>query len=137
METHPPNRQIKGHGSSSTTFRPMSIVNKYSAVAEMDDRLAATEMDRKLGWLCPFGGQTGQTDRQTERQAGQRSDSNHKANRFTYGLPKAEGWIKMPLGTGLASPRPHCVRWGPSYPPQKGDSPQFSSHVWPNGWMDQ
>jgi len=46
----------------------MSIVNKYSAVAEMDDRLAATEMDRKLGWLCPFGGQTGQTDRQRDRQ---------------------------------------------------------------------
>jgi len=27
-------------------------------------------------------------------------------------------------------PRPHCVRWGPSSPPQKrGHSPQFSAHV--------
>jgi len=25
--------------------------------------------------------------------------------------------------------RPHCARWGPSYPPQKmGQSPQFSAH---------
>jgi len=26
--------------------------------------------------------------------------------------------------------RPHCVRWGPSLPPQKGRSPQFSFHVY-------
>jgi len=25
--------------------------------------------------------------------------------------------------------RPHCVRWGPSSPPQKGTAPQFSAHI--------
>ena len=36
-------------------------------------------------------------------------------------------------------PWPHCVRWGPSSPPQKGGvAPQLSAHLlWPNGWMDQ
>jgi len=36
---------------------------------------------------------------------------------------------------GRPQPRRHCVRWGPSSPPQKGghSSPQFSAHVWPNG----
>jgi len=37
-------------------------------------------------------------------------------------------------------PRPHCVRWRPSSPPQKEEHgiTQFSAHVlWPNGWMDQ
>jgi len=24
---------------------------------------------------------------------------------------------------------PHCVRWGPSSPPPKGHSPQFSAHI--------
>jgi len=26
-------------------------------------------------------------------------------------------------------PRPHCARWGPSYPPQMGTVPQFSAHI--------
>jgi len=26
--------------------------------------------------------------------------------------------------------RPHCARWGPSSPPQKGQSPQFSAHFY-------
>jgi len=26
--------------------------------------------------------------------------------------------------------RPYCARWGPSSPPQKGDSPQFSAHFY-------
>ena len=30
---------------------------------------------------------------------------------------------------GRPRPRPHCVRWGPSSPPQKRHSPQFSAHV--------
>ena len=38
-------------------------------------------------------------------------------------------------------PWPHCVRWGPSSPPQKwggAPSPIFSPCLlWPNGWMDQ
>jgi len=43
------------------------------------------------------------------------------------------GWIKMPLGTEVATqPRPHCVRWRPSSPPRKGaqQSPHFSVHVY-------
>jgi len=41
---------------------------------------------------------------------------------------------------GRPRPRQHCVRWGPSSPPQKGgnSSPQFLAHVLlPNRWMDQ
>jgi len=46
-----------------------------------------------------------------------------------------DGWMdqgKTWYG-GRRRRRPHCVRWGPSSPPQKGaqpgHSPQFSSHV--------
>ena len=30
---------------------------------------------------------------------------------------------------GRPQQRRHCVRWGPSSPSPKGDSPQFSAHV--------
>jgi len=39
------------------------------------------------------------------------------------------GWIKMKLGMEVGIGPGHSVRWGPSYPPQKGHSPQFSAHV--------
>jgi len=42
-------------------------------------------------------------------------------------------WIKMALqGTwhgGGPRSGPHCARWGPTPPPLKGHSPQFSAHV--------
>jgi len=42
---------------------------------------------------------------------------------------------------GRPRPRPHCARWGPSSPSQKGHSPQFSAHVCcgqtAGRWMDQ
>ena len=36
-------------------------------------------------------------------------------------------WLKMPLGyEGKPQPKRHCIRWGPSSPPQKGDrDPNF------------
>jgi len=30
---------------------------------------------------------------------------------------------------GRPGPSPHCLRWGPSSPPLKGHSPQFSAHI--------
>ena len=36
-------------------------------------------------------------------------------------------WIDQ--DAGRPRPWPHCVRWEPSSPPQKGHSPQFSAHV--------
>jgi len=30
---------------------------------------------------------------------------------------------------GRPRPWPHCVRWGPTSPPLKGHSPQFSAHI--------
>jgi len=30
---------------------------------------------------------------------------------------------------GRTRPWPHCVRWGPSSPPQRGTAPQFSAHI--------
>jgi len=30
---------------------------------------------------------------------------------------------------GRPQPWPHCVRWGPNSPPQRGTTPQFSAHV--------
>ena len=30
---------------------------------------------------------------------------------------------------GRPRPWPHCVRWGPSSPPQRGTAPQFSAHI--------
>ena len=43
------------------------------------------------------------------------------------------GWIKMKLGMKVGRPwhRPHCGRWGPSYPlpPKRAQPPHFSTHV--------
>jgi len=78
------------------------------------------------------------------------------------------GWIKIPLGRevdfrpsdivldgdpaplswmdqdatwygGRPRPRPHCVRWGPSFPIKNGHSPPLFCPClfWSNGWMDQ
>jgi len=35
--------------------------------------------------------------------------------------------------------RPHCARWGPSTPPQKGTEPLIfgTCLLWPNDWMDE
>ena len=40
---------------------------------------------------------------------------------------------------GRTRPRPHCVRWRPNSPTQKGAQPPIFGPclLWPNGWMDQ
>jgi len=39
---------------------------------------------------------------------------------------------------GRPRPWPHCVRWGPSFPPSSAQPPIFGRCLlWPNGWMDQ
>ena len=39
---------------------------------------------------------------------------------------------------GRPRPWPHCIRWGPSSPPQRGKALQFSAHICCcHGWMDQ
>jgi len=38
-------------------------------------------------------------------------------------------WLDDTWHGGKPRPWPHCVRWGPAPPPQKGHSPQFSAHV--------
>jgi len=53
----------------------------------------------------------------------------------------SNGWMDQD-GTwheGMPRPRRHCVRWGPSSPPQKGSgAPNFGPCLlWSNGWMDQ
>jgi len=42
------------------------------------------------------------------------------------------GWTDQDETWHAGRPRPwqHCVIWGPSSPPQKGHSPQFSAHVY-------
>jgi len=30
---------------------------------------------------------------------------------------------------GRPRPWPHCVRWGPAPPPQRGTAPQFTAHI--------
>jgi len=47
------------------------------------------------------------------------------------GVSWASGWMDQDetWHGGRPRPRPHCVRWEPSSPPQKGHSPQFSAHV--------
>jgi len=51
------------------------------------------------------------------------------------------GWMDQDetWHAGRSRPRPHCVRWRPTPPPQKGQSPQFSGPcpLWPNDWLDQ
>jgi len=41
------------------------------------------------------------------------------------------GWTDQDETWQAGRPRslPHCVRWGPSSPPPKGHSPQFSVHI--------
>jgi len=60
---------------------------------------------------------------------------------FSARLLWPNGWLDQD-GTwrgGGPRYRPHCARWGPSSPPQKGDiTPIFGPCLlWPNGWMDQ
>jgi len=39
---------------------------------------------------------------------------------------------------GRPWPRPHCVRWGPSFPaPKRGPTGPTFQPMWSNGWMDQ
>jgi len=48
------------------------------------------------------------------------------------------GWIKITSRGGRPRPRPHCVRWGPSFPSPKGAQPQVLAHVCCGqtaGWM--
>jgi len=51
------------------------------------------------------------------------------------------GWIDQNSTWHGGGPwfRPHCARWRPSSPPQKGDrAPNFKTILlWPKGWMDQ
>ena len=51
------------------------------------------------------------------------------------------GWMDQDetWHAGRPRPCPHCVRWGPSSPPQKGAEPPIFGPcpLWPNGWMDQ
>jgi len=47
------------------------------------------------------------------------------------------GWIKVPLSTKVGLGPGDIVLDGDPAPPQKGHSPQFSVHVWPNGCIDQ
>ena len=48
-----------------------------------------------------------------------------------------KGWMDQDetWHEGRHWPWPHCVRWGPSYPPPKQHSP-LTCLLWPNGWMD-
>jgi len=55
------------------------------------------------------------------------------------GVLLPNGWMDQDETWHAGSPRPwpHCVRWGPSSPPQKGaELPIFGPCLlWPNGWM--
>ena len=56
------------------------------------------------------------------------------------GILWPNGWMDQDETWHAAKPRPwpHCVRWGPSSPPPKGHSPQFSAHFYCGqmaGWI--
>jgi len=68
-----------------------------------------------------------------------KGQSPHQFSARVY-CAQTAGWIKMPLGMEVKPrPRPHCARWGPSSPPQKGAQPPIFSPclLCPNGWVDQ
>jgi len=48
-----------------------------------------------------------------------------------FGVLWPNGWTNQDetWHAGRPRPWPHCVRWGPSSPPPKGHSPQFSAHI--------
>jgi len=56
------------------------------------------------------------------------------------GVLRPNGWMDQDETWHACRPRalPHCVRRGPTSPPQNGHSPPiFGPHLlWPNGWMD-
>jgi len=92
---------------------------------------------------------TNVTQRQTDRQDRQRSDSigstvlQTVAQKLTRGQQLwTNGWMYQDetLHAGRTQPWSHCARWGPSSPsPKNGAQPPiFGPYLlWPNGWMDQ
>jgi len=50
---------------------------------------------------------------------------------YEVGVLWPNGWMDQneTWHGGRPRTRPHCVRWVPSSPPQKGHSPKFSAHV--------
>ena len=60
----------------------------------------------------------------------------HRPPIFVPCLFWPNGWMDQ----GITRPRPHCVRWKPSFPLSKrgAEPPIFGPCLlWPNGWMDQ
>jgi len=50
------------------------------------------------------------------------------------------GWTKMPHGMEVGLDPGDCVRWEPSYPPEKRAHPPLfgpSCLLWLNGWMNE
>jgi len=93
------------------------------SAAEMRDRLGTIHVP-KIGNCAPLGGGSWVhgDPAPLERY------SNHPLPLFGICLlwPKTRldsGWIKMPLDIdygGRPRPSPHCVRWGPSFPSERG-----------------
>jgi len=49
-----------------------------------------------------------------------------------------KGWMDQDTTWygGRPQPRPHCVRWGPSFPLKRAQPPVLGACLlWPNGWM--
>jgi len=71
---------------------------------------------------------------------GQRAPNFRSMSIFWPNVRMDRGICHLVYG-GRPRPRPHCARWGPSSPSQKGHSPQFSAHVCcgqtAGRWMDQ
>jgi len=64
-----------------------------------------------------------------------------RAPNFRYMCIVPKGWMDQYATWYGCRPRlrPHCVRWEPSSPSQKGGTAQTFGPclLWPNGWMDQ
>jgi len=50
---------------------------------------------------------------------------------YNVGVMWPNGWTDQDATWhgGRPRPWPHCVRWGPSSPPQRDTPPQFSAHI--------
>jgi len=111
----------------SPNFRLISVMSKTAGCI-------------KMPFVVELG--LGPGDIVLDRDPAQPPKSGVSTPNFGSCLLRPNGWMDQDdtWHGGKPQSRPHCVRWGPSSPAQRGTAPQYSARaclLWPNGYVDQ